>query len=66
MCDDDHGNGVPRRALFVTGAAAALTLGSVTFASGADAAGGPGTPASGTETRTVRYNPSPIIECGDD
>ncbi|MER5657102.1 MULTISPECIES: CehA/McbA family metallohydrolase [unclassified Streptomyces] len=54
MCDDDHGNGVPRRALFVTGAAAALTLGSVTFASGADAAGGPGTPASGTETRTVR------------
>ncbi|MFC8965804.1 CehA/McbA family metallohydrolase [Streptomyces sp. NPDC057094] len=54
MCDDDHGNGVPRRALFVTGAAAALTLGRVTFASGADAAGGPGTPASGTETRTVR------------
>ncbi|MFD7681441.1 CehA/McbA family metallohydrolase [Streptomyces sp. NPDC059271] len=54
MCDDDHGNGMPRRALFVTGAAAALTLGSVTFASGADAAGGPGTPASGTETRTVR------------
>ncbi|MFJ7302410.1 CehA/McbA family metallohydrolase [Streptomyces sp. NPDC099088] len=54
MCDDDHGIGMPRRALFVTGAAAALTLGSVTFASGADAAGGPGTPASGTETRTVR------------
>lgn len=54
MCDDDHGNGdhdfgMNRRALFVTGATAALTLGSVTFASGA------ATPASGAqETRTVR------------
>ncbi|WP_405948605.1 CehA/McbA family metallohydrolase [Streptomyces prunicolor] len=49
MCDDDHGNGLNRRALIVTGATAALTLGSVTFASGA------ATPASGAqETRTVR------------
>ncbi|WOX10378.1 CehA/McbA family metallohydrolase [Streptomyces sp. N50] len=49
MCDDDHGNGTTRRALIVTGAAAALTLGSVTFASGAT------TPPSGAqETRTVR------------
>jgi len=49
MCDDDHGNGLDRRALIVTGATAALTLGSVTFASGAT------TPASGAqETRTVR------------
>ncbi|WP_043673904.1 CehA/McbA family metallohydrolase [Streptomyces xylophagus] len=53
MCDDDHGtgheNGMNRRALIVTGATAALTLGSVTFASGA------ATPASGAqETRTVR------------
>ncbi|WP_405972535.1 CehA/McbA family metallohydrolase [Streptomyces sp. NBC_00988] len=54
MCDDDHGNGdhdfgMNRRALIVTGATAALTLGSVTFASGAT------TPASGAqETRTVR------------
>ncbi|MFI6462649.1 CehA/McbA family metallohydrolase [Streptomyces sp. NPDC050528] len=49
MCDDDHGNALNRRALIVTGATAALTLGSVTFASGA------ATPASGTqETRTVR------------
>ncbi|PBC62741.1 phosphoesterase [Streptomyces sp. Tue6028] len=54
MCEDDHGNGMGRRALFVTGAAAALTLGSVTFASGADAADGSGTPAGGSETRTVR------------
>ncbi|MFF0023332.1 CehA/McbA family metallohydrolase [Streptomyces sp. NPDC004082] len=45
MCEDDHGIG--RRALFVTGAAAALTLGSVSFASGAAA-------ADGQETRTVR------------
>lgn len=44
MCEDDHGFG--RRALFVTGAAAALTLGSVTFANGAAA-------ADRTETRTV-------------
>ncbi|MEV0735349.1 CehA/McbA family metallohydrolase [Streptomyces sp. NPDC050549] len=49
MCDDDHGNGIGRRALFVTGAAAALTLGSVSFASGAEAA------ADGDqESRTVR------------
>ncbi|MER7927787.1 MULTISPECIES: CehA/McbA family metallohydrolase [unclassified Streptomyces] len=49
MCDDDHGNGINRRALIVTGAAAALTLGSVTFASGAAAA------ADGDqESRTVR------------
>jgi hypothetical protein len=49
MCDDDHGNGTTRRALIVTGATAALTLGSVTFASGAT------TPPSGAqETRTVR------------
>jgi hypothetical protein len=49
MCDDDHGNSTSRRALIVTGATAALTLGSVTFASGA------ATPASGAqETRTVR------------
>ncbi|MEW2164033.1 CehA/McbA family metallohydrolase [Streptomyces sp. NPDC007084] len=57
MCDDDHGNGMARRALFVTGAAAALTLGSVSFASGAGAAGGPdpaGVPDGGTTTRTVR------------
>ncbi len=55
MCEDNHaggtgvgsgvGNGLGRRALFVTGAAAALTLGSVSFAS---AAGGD------QETRTVR------------
>ncbi|MEV0224193.1 CehA/McbA family metallohydrolase [Streptomyces sp. NPDC050704] len=57
MCEDDHGIG--RRALFVTGAAAALTLGSVTFASGADAADGDGIgngdgDGDGSETRTVR------------
>ncbi|MER5691209.1 CehA/McbA family metallohydrolase [Streptomyces mirabilis] len=50
MCEDEHGiesfDGIGRRALFVTGAAAALTLGSVTFASGSDA-------ADRTETRTV-------------
>jgi hypothetical protein len=48
MCDDVHENGMNRRALFVTSAAAALTLGSVTFASGAEAAAGD------QETRTVR------------
>ena len=54
MCEDNHaggnglGNGLGRRALFVTGAAAALTLGSVSFASAADAGAG------GQETRTVR------------
>ncbi|MFG2365669.1 CehA/McbA family metallohydrolase [Streptomyces mirabilis] len=50
MCEDEHGiesfDGIGRRALFVTGAAAALTLGSVTFASGSDA-------TDRTETRTV-------------
>ncbi|MFL4904972.1 CehA/McbA family metallohydrolase [Streptomyces sp. MMS24-I2-30] len=47
MCDEDHGggHGLGRRALFVTGAAAALTLGSVSFA----AADG-----QQEETRTVR------------
>ncbi|MEU7061036.1 CehA/McbA family metallohydrolase [Streptomyces sp. NPDC046197] len=44
MCEDDHSrghdHGPARRALLVTGAAAALTLGSVTFASGAAAADG--------------------------
>ncbi|MEV2218235.1 CehA/McbA family metallohydrolase [Streptomyces sp. NPDC050997] len=61
MCDDNDANatnddnaadevqhGVGRRALFVTGAAAALTLGSVSFASAAGAADGE------PETRTVR------------
>ncbi|MFE5816597.1 CehA/McbA family metallohydrolase [Streptomyces sp. NPDC056479] len=46
MCEDDHA-GLGRRALFVTGAAAALTLGSVTFARGAD-------DMHDAETRTVR------------
>ncbi|GAA1428501.1 CehA/McbA family metallohydrolase [Streptomyces thermospinosisporus] len=45
MCEDHTGIG--RRAVFVTGAAAALTLGSVSFASAADRDGG-------RETRTVR------------
>ncbi|MFH8800467.1 CehA/McbA family metallohydrolase [Streptomyces sp. NPDC017936] len=45
MCDDDQENGIARRALFVTGAAAALTLGGVSFA----AADG-----RDRETRTVR------------
>ncbi|AJE41168.1 CehA/McbA family metallohydrolase [Streptomyces nodosus] len=47
MCKDDHGIG--RRALLVTGAAAALTLGTVSFPDGPAAAA-----AGGTETRTVR------------
>ncbi|MEU0074593.1 CehA/McbA family metallohydrolase [Streptomyces sp. NPDC006332] len=54
MCDDiddtpdnDVRHGVARRALFVTGAAAALTLGSVSFASAAGAAD------AAPETRTV-------------
>jgi len=49
MCShmrEDH-TGIGRRAVFVTGAAAALTLGSVSFASAADRDGG-------RETRTVR------------
>ncbi|MER5752381.1 CehA/McbA family metallohydrolase [Streptomyces sp. NPDC002088] len=47
MCEDSHSQtaGIGRRALFVTGAAAALTLGSVSFAS-AD--------GQDQETRTVR------------
>ncbi|MFD4546056.1 CehA/McbA family metallohydrolase [Streptomyces sp. NPDC058467] len=49
MCEDDHGMGMGRRALFVTGAAAALTLGSVSFSNGPEAAA-----ASNQETRTVR------------
>ncbi|WDV52429.1 CehA/McbA family metallohydrolase [Streptomyces coeruleorubidus] len=49
MCEDNHG-GLGRRALFVTGAAAALTLGSVSFASAAD-----GNQDDGDqESRTVR------------
>ncbi|WP_432118684.1 CehA/McbA family metallohydrolase [Streptomyces sp. bgisy032] len=44
MCEDHHG-GPGRRTLFVTGAAAALTLGSVSFASAAD---------GGQESRTLR------------
>ncbi|MFE2263530.1 CehA/McbA family metallohydrolase [Streptomyces griseosporeus] len=43
MCEDDRGLG--RRALFVTGAAAALTLGSVSFAAAAD---------GDQQTRTIR------------
>jgi hypothetical protein len=54
MCEDDQDHGIGRRALFVTGAAAALTLGSVNFANGAAAADGSGTPTDGSETRTVR------------
>lgn len=61
MCEDDHGtsagdgtrNELARRALFVTGAAAALTLGSVTFSHGTPAAAAAGG-SDGTETRTVR------------
>ncbi|MEU1850473.1 CehA/McbA family metallohydrolase [Streptomyces sp. NPDC019990] len=49
MCENHHG-GPGRRALFVTGAAAALTLGSVSFAPAAD--GGRDDP--GRESRTVR------------
>ncbi|MGX1562745.1 CehA/McbA family metallohydrolase [Streptomyces sp. NPDC055506] len=48
MCEDhqeDGHGGLARRALFVTGAAAALTLGSVSFAAAAD---------GDQETRTVR------------
>ncbi|MCN9243248.1 CehA/McbA family metallohydrolase [Streptomyces sp. RY43-2] len=45
MCENDHG--IDRRALFVTGAAAALTLGAVSFPESAAA-------ANGQETRTVR------------
>ncbi|MEU1017699.1 CehA/McbA family metallohydrolase [Streptomyces sp. NPDC005898] len=57
MCEDVVHEGPNRRALFVTGAAAALTLNGVGFASGAErgAAGGVAGRAPGsTETRTVR------------
>ncbi|GAA3822233.1 CehA/McbA family metallohydrolase [Streptomyces chiangmaiensis] len=47
MCEDDHGIG--RRALFVTGAAAALTLGTVSFPNGSAAEA-----ADNQETKTVR------------
>ncbi|MFJ8550093.1 CehA/McbA family metallohydrolase [Streptomyces sp. NPDC093676] len=47
MCEDDHGIG--RRALFVTGAAAALTLGSVSFSNGPAAEA-----ADNQETKTAR------------
>ncbi|MFJ3232400.1 CehA/McbA family metallohydrolase [Streptomyces sp. NPDC086787] len=47
MCEDDHG--IARRALFVTGAATALTLATVSFPQGSAAAA-----ADGQETRTVR------------
>jgi hypothetical protein len=50
MCEDHHG-GLGRRALFVTGAAAALTLGSVSFASAADGTDGTN---GDQETKTVR------------
>ncbi|MEV6590270.1 CehA/McbA family metallohydrolase [Streptomyces acidicola] len=50
MCEDnDHGAGLGRRALFVTGAAAALTLGSVSFSNGPTAEA-----ANNSETKTVR------------
>jgi hypothetical protein len=49
MCDDNEvHHSIGRRALFVTGAAAALTLGSVSFASAADGTDGD------QETKTVR------------
>ncbi|WP_369366321.1 CehA/McbA family metallohydrolase [Streptomyces sp. CG4] len=50
MCEDTHdtGHAPARRAVLVTGAAVALTLGGVTFASGAQAADGE------QETQTVR------------
>ncbi|WP_217143916.1 CehA/McbA family metallohydrolase, partial [Streptomyces sp. AC627_RSS907] len=58
MCEDDHaGTGPGRRALFVTGAAAALTLGSVSFASAEGQDGRDGQDARdarGRQTRTVR------------
>ncbi|NEA64601.1 CehA/McbA family metallohydrolase [Streptomyces sp. SID12488] len=67
MCEDDHGTGtepgtgssLARRALFATGAAAALTLGSVTFSHGtpaeaADNSAGSTGDTGRAETRTVR------------
>ncbi|WP_447039135.1 CehA/McbA family metallohydrolase [Streptomyces sp. DSM 118878] len=60
MCEDVHhestsgpakdASGLNRRGLFVTGAAAALTLGTVSFASGAERRA----PAGGKQTKTVR------------
>ncbi|MEV0120829.1 CehA/McbA family metallohydrolase [Streptomyces sp. NPDC050703] len=50
MCQDAVHQPLNRRGLFVTGAAAALTLGTVNFASGAERRA----PADGKETRTVR------------
>ncbi|HEY8981211.1 MAG TPA: CehA/McbA family metallohydrolase [Streptomyces sp.] len=47
MCEDAHEIG--RRALFVTGAATAMTLGGVSFASAEEQV-----PRQGTQTRTVR------------
>ncbi|MFJ6569900.1 CehA/McbA family metallohydrolase [Streptomyces sp. NPDC091292] len=52
MCEDDTTIG--RRTLFVTGAAAALTLGSVSFASGAENPGAADREPGGKETKTVR------------
>ncbi|GAB2813129.1 CehA/McbA family metallohydrolase [Streptomyces chlorus] len=46
MCEEHRNTGIGRRAVFLTGAAAALTLGSVTFASAAD--------RGDQETKTVR------------
>ncbi|MFK4065969.1 CehA/McbA family metallohydrolase [Streptomyces sp. NPDC029674] len=58
MCEDVHQpetRGPNRRGLFVTGAAAAITLGSVSFASGAERRAPAGDRAPGSkETRTVR------------
>ncbi|MFJ3985215.1 CehA/McbA family metallohydrolase [Streptomyces fungicidicus] len=53
MCEEHPsgtGHGVGRRAVFLTGAATALTLGGVSFASAADGDRAPG----GRETRTLR------------
>ncbi|GGN14989.1 CehA/McbA family metallohydrolase [Streptomyces fuscichromogenes] len=50
MCEDTHGIG--RRALFVTGAAAALTLGPVSFAAAADGQD-PGTQKTATVSGTL-------------
>ncbi|MEU5685453.1 phosphoesterase [Streptomyces venezuelae] len=56
MCEDvHHPIGPNRRGLFVTGAAAAITLGTVSFASGAERrAPARDRKPGGTETRTVR------------
>ncbi|MFF2846843.1 CehA/McbA family metallohydrolase [Streptomyces sp. NPDC058001] len=52
MCEDDTTIG--RRTLFVTGAAAALTLGSVSFASGAENPDAVRREPGSTETKTVK------------